>query len=172
MKIRERFIEIRIKFPYLREKWDNCLRYFQHRIHWCPYICISEDAYTRHFSITLSYRGRMLLENIIKPPKPQVWKTKQVWHTYFDWSLGVVVDSHAKAIELEKKTGFERVTLADWKKESVRQKKNIDDDWERHIQKRVQQVVIDANAGRKFTHESRANREKIMKQYGMKFLPH
>ena len=100
------------------------------------------------------------------------WKdTGQHWHTYFDWSQGIVIDSHEKALSVEKKLGYERVTVREWQDESKRQRKFIDEEHERIIEKKIHGVMRDISQGRKFTEESRNRREAIMKQYGMKRLP-
>jgi len=95
----------------------------------------------------------------------------QHWHTYFDWSEGRMITSREEAQAITRRTGRERVTVADWKVESARQKRFIEEEHERIIEKKVQGVMRDVAQGRKFTHESRAKRERIMKENGMTRLP-
>jgi hypothetical protein len=100
------------------------------------------------------------------------WRdTGQHFRTYFDWSQGILIDSHEKALAVEKKLGYERVTVREWQDESKRQRKFIDEEHERIIEKKIHGVMHDISQGRKFTEESRNHREAIMKQYGMTKLP-
>ena len=96
---------------------------------------------------------------------------QQEWHTVFDWSMGVMLDSKEKALSVSRETGFERVDFHDWHVERKRQRKHIDDAWDKELQSHIKSIVKDVKQGRKFTHESRENREKIMKQNGIRKLP-
>jgi hypothetical protein len=93
------------------------------------------------------------------------------WRTYFDWSEGKIISSKEQALDIQRRTGRERVTIADWKVESAKQQRYKEQEHENIIAKRVALVARDVANGRKFTQESKAHREKIMKQYGMTRLP-
>ena len=100
------------------------------------------------------------------------WKdTGQHFHTYFDWSQGILIDSHEKALAVEKKLGYERVTVGEWQTESKRQRKYIDEEHEKHIEKRIHGIMHDISQGRKFSQEVAQHREQVMRANGMTKLP-
>lgn len=100
------------------------------------------------------------------------WKdTGQHFHTYFDWSQGITIDSHEKALAVEKKLGYERVTVSEWQTESKRQRKYIEEEHERIIEKKIHGVMHDIAQGRKFSKEVAQHREQVMRENGMTRLP-
>jgi hypothetical protein len=117
--------------------------------------------------LEMSELVKMIDEYICEP-----WKdTGQHFHTYFDWSQGILIDSHEKALAVEKETGYKRVTVQEWQAESKRQRKFIDEEHERHIEKKLHGIMHDIAQGRKFSQEVYAHREKVMKENGMTRLP-
>jgi hypothetical protein len=98
-------------------------------------------------------------------------KSKDVWHRVFDWSLGVWLESPEHARSLEKQTGMERVTFADFHTQQKKERAKIDSDWQKEIQGDIKNIVREVKQGRKYTHESRVNRERIMREHGLTRLP-
>lgn len=153
-------IRVNIEYPGIIEMWDNLLAWIQAKGVSLPWFIIAQNAYNRHFAIRLSYKGRMAWENIVRPPKPQVWKTIPVWHTYWDLSCGKYIGDSSELRKMEKK-GYafckpEEIDRAADKANAEREAKAKE-----RFRTKMYKNAQDIKNGRKFTNEYRATLEKL-----------
>lgn len=112
-----------------------------------------------------------LCDNIDKLLKPKTRKPKLVFRGWFDWSLGRYISSKDDIKQIEKETGYDLVNVADWERESKRQRAIIDKSHEEHLEKKLKGVIRDVQQGRKFTMESMEKRRRICREEGITRLP-
>ena len=153
-------IRVSIEYSGVIELWDNLLAWLQAKGFSLPWFIIAQNAYNRHYSIRLSYSGQRALERIISPPKPQVWKTIPVWHTYFELSTGKYISDSSELRKMEKK-GYafckpEEIDKAAEKAVAEREAKKRADFKERMVKN-----VADIKKGRKFSLEHKKTLEKL-----------
>jgi hypothetical protein len=153
-------IRVDIQYPGIVAIWDNLLSWLQEKEISLPYLVIAQNAYNRHFAIRLSYSGRRAWENIVRPLKPQVWKTIPIWHTYYELSVGKHISDSSELRKMEKK-GYafckpEEIDAAADRAVAEREAKKRADFKERMVKN-----VADIKKGRKFTLEHRATLEKL-----------
>ena len=96
---------------------------------------------------------------------------KTVFRPWFDWSMGRWISDKSDIKAIEKETGYEMVSVADWERESKRQRAIIDKSHEEHLENKLKGVIRDVQQGRKFTHESMEKRRRICRENGITRLP-
>ena len=87
---------------------------------------------------------------------------------YFDWSLGLWINSRGAIKDIERQTGLDYVSIKDWEKESVKQRRYMDEKFEAKLESRLVDVVKDINQGRSFVKENKQKRQEIYQKYGKK----
>lgn len=92
----------------------------------------------------------------------------QVWHTVFDWSLGVVLDSRSKISEIEKARGMKWVSVSEWEVERKKSQQRREEMHTEKIAKGIESIKRDIAQGRKFTKEKQEYNRRIEQTYGFK----
>ena len=153
-------IRVNIEYPGIIDLWDNLLAWLQVKGIELPWFVISQNAYNRHYAIRLSYKGRTIWENIVRPPKPQVWKTIPIWHTYWDLSVGKYISDSTELRKMEKK-GYAFCKPEELDKVADRVVAEREAKSRADFKERMKKNVADIKKGRKFSQEHRATLEKL-----------